>query len=149
MSLRSDRISQIPFQMPFHTCLTLPLSLSVLPLLSLAALVSWARPKTMPCTVLFCFCFSLLDLLLLFPTAIDLCAPPHEPIYHGAACTVRYISHPYPSGHEILRLLLALALSSGLSVSLLHLMAPPPGTINSTPDIIVGATQWQKPIQNL
>lgn len=34
MSFRSDRISQIPFQMPFHTCRSL--SPSVLPLLPLA-----------------------------------------------------------------------------------------------------------------
>lgn len=91
-------------------------------------------------SVLFLVFFS--DLLLLFPSTIDLCAPPHEPIYHGAACTVRYISHPYPSamkycGARSLSLSLTRSVRRSLAVSLAHLMAPPPGTINSTPDIIV------------
>lgn len=45
MSFRSDRISQIPFQMPFHTCLTLPLSLSVLPLLLSCGTCILSPPK--------------------------------------------------------------------------------------------------------
>lgn len=115
MSFRSDRISQIPFQMPFHTCLSLFLSLSPCSLFLSCSTCILSPPKNyaMHGSVLFLFFF--LDLLLLFPTAIDLCAPPHEPIYHGAACTVRYISHPYPSGHEILRLLVALSLSLSCS----------------------------------
>lgn len=126
----SDTFPHLSFAPALSVCLCLSLSCGT-------CVLSPPKNYAMSGSVLYRF-FS--DLLLLFPTTIDLCAPPHEPIYHGAACTVRYISHPYPSAMKYcgaLSLLHSLSLSRSPAVSLAHLMAPPPGTINSTPDIIV------------
>lgn len=153
MSFRSDRISQIPFQMPFHTCRSL--SPSVLPLLPLAlscgtCILSPPKNYAMHGSVLF----------LLFFIGSSVAFPDRD--WFMRTSTWAYISRGrlyctlYLTSVSIRPWNIAaptrsrsLSVSLGLSVSLVHLMAPPPGTINSTPDIIVGATQWQKPIQNL
>lgn len=157
MSFRSDRITQIPFQMPFHTCRSLSVGTPPAPSCSLLRHL-YPEPAQKLCHARFCFVSAFLYwIFCCFSRPRLIYAHLHMSLYITGPLVLYAISHirihqamKYCGSYSLsLSLSLSRSLSLGLSVSLVHLMAPPPGTINSTPDLIVGATQWQKPIQNL